>query len=441
MSKIQYEFNVEKGIDSIYKYTTPELVARGEKIINQWASLGYLPVDEESHNKLLAQGQKVNDGPLSETLLKQPHPVRTFDNTQLPFVTVYQFKAFSAPYLAAAADPEFTIDDMEAMLALLAQQTEIAPEAAEFLRQTGVRSLFTQFVPLMHVLQKAPTFDLVESACNEIDMLDIGKGIDSVYMHTPAPFCYFNLAKCSDTVHDATSGYHELEGFYAAEIPSGGITLVDATIERLNLDPSKPIRHLSLIFVGKPKERLTNDTVNKIEVFLQDGLTLDDVVNNTLSWYSGENNIELGTDTILFNIDGANYQKPDIDTIHNIKLLRRAMNVLAYLNFADFRQQPSKERSVAENAVMAKNPKNRSKIAKKMLGKSDTIVISSKVKDLGERKGGAGHSKSKHFRRGHLRNQRYGSGDNVHYKPIYIAPTIVGAGGDGETDIKNYVVK
>ncbi|MBY7854296.1 hypothetical protein KW429_11370 [Vibrio fluvialis] len=452
-----YVVDIHHAVQKFLEAVDEKSRKRGLVTLNDLRDKGLLPRTSEELEKIIDRSQRNLNRSVEPSLLKLPHPIRVFDYMNLPLVLAHITQSFLVSFLSMASDPSYSAEDIEDVITHIHQyRREPFPEFCEYMDTSGSGMLMNQYIPLMQILRKAPIFDLEESACLEIENLDIASGIDSTYLRAPAPTCFFSLGKTNEKLHDSISGWHELEGFYITETEVTTRTLTNHTAHRMGIDITKPMRCMSFIFVGKPFDTIANDSLCKIDVYLQDGISIDQIIQSTTEWYCGQ----LESTEQVFNIaeDGSertmtqyiaenklsNLSEMNIEHIeHNIRLLKTAINVLAYLNFAPFRKKEKTDRSDAEKVVAAKSSSNKAKAYKKVLGTVDRITISSNVEELSSGMGkGVGHTKSKHFRRGHLRNQRYGSGDDIHYKPIYIAPMII-AGGDSDNDIaaKPYRVK
>lgn len=420
-------------------------------VMKKWGEFGYVPTKESQFSAHHEKVQKTYEREVSLEQLLIPHPVRTFDYAMLP-ATASIILADAIPlFLGAAFNSAMSISEVEIMAMRIANTPRLNqsyPHFADVMQQSGVGALFTTLFPLYHSLKKAPTFTFTKETCAEVDMIDISKGVDSSFLRSPASFAYFSLADSGGaSVHDAQTGFHNLEGFYIEENESHSYDFDNATLDALGLDGNLPYRHLCLVFVGTPKDRLMNDTMNKLDVFLQDGMPIDELIQRTASWYRGDVSVSNVEDTVhLGSLANADVDTTLLDTDHNVELLRVALNYLAYLSFADFRRTEKNDRSTAVRGVNAKVGKNRKSAAKKIAGKLDEIIIRSSNPNfspsLSAGAGGSiGYKKSPHLRRGFIRNQRYGSGDAIYHKPKFIPPTLVAQGGSEEVQSKNYVVK
>ena len=421
-----------------------DLHNRARAQLQQWAGQGYLAASDADSGKLFKKHQ--TSMALTPSLLATPHPSVALDFGGLLFAAQIFYAEVLDLVVASCMDPDFSIADIEIMIMSLSQSPEY-PQFSRNAREMGLANAFINLLPLMHHLRHAPLFDFETSACEEVTMFDIKKGIDSSYFRAPHSLCYFHLdGSMGHTVHDAETGFHPLAGFYINEKEPSPYSLNSAIKLGLGLDPALPFRYLSVVLVGEPIGHLGNDTVTKIDVFLQDGMDIDLVVENTTKWYLGEVD-ETSDKPIDATLNLADHTKSKnvggVDSRHNIALLPVVINCLAYLNFADFRRRETKERSALTAQIMKKSLSNQKKTLKKVRGKSDRIIISSNNKLFEQSASNEGGYKvSPHFRRGHIRNQRYGAADDVHFKPLFIAPTMVAQKQDDEVVIpKSYSVK
>lgn len=427
----------------------PQLKARAHAVLTQFHQLGQLTSNQAEALKLTERMQMMATSPVNSKAVSIPHPVRSFDmGLPMSIHAVYGefFPAIVKSCFYDVMSPA-SIDMLAVLIKGMPDLRSAYPHFARLLDTVGIGSLFTLLYPFQHMVTKAPTFTFTQETCREVATMDISRSIDTSFMHPPASLVYFHLEDSLGlTVHDAATGYHELDGFYISESDHTQHPYIfdETTLDALGLDSSLPYRMVSCVFVGKPKETMANDTLTKIDCFLQDGLSIEDMIRRTVLWYEGNVDVAMTAPYLgeMKNFSHLPDANGEIDVDHNVRLLQVAINFMAYLNFAQFRRSETKARSVIEGGIIKKAAKNQKKAAKKLNGLSDQIVIrTTSTLFSGHGSADSGYKVSPHVRRAFLRNQRYGSGDDVHYKPKFIAATTV-AQGDKEAPVsKQYTVK
>ncbi|HAS6026378.1 hypothetical protein [Vibrio vulnificus] len=416
--------------------------------MSNWQSLGFVASNELEQLKRYQQLSKLKDLRVSKEILDLPHPVRCFDYGGIVDSSSVVFSDAAPLLLSTAYETNSSILDVEQMALQIASNPYLQHQYPQFYKsivEFGVGGLFTLLCPLFHSMKSDPVFSFTKDTIEEVLSIDIAKGIDTTYLRSPAKSCYFHLKDLEGfAVHDSVTGYHDLEGFYMYEAEDHYYDFDDVTLDALGLDPEKPYRAMSIVFVGKPKETVMNDTLSKIDVFCQDGQSIDDMITRTVRWYMGEVSAHVDCSSLdLGAFVNRAHDASGMNVEHNVRLLRLVVNFVAYLSFASFRQVKEAAREDMTKKVMAKSPTNRPSSAKKIKGKIDQIVIqtSNTYFNRGQSET-SGFKKSPHFRRGFIRNQRYGSGEGVYYKPKFIAPTLVAQVSHDLSDIKskNYLV-
>ncbi|WP_343290005.1 hypothetical protein AAIA71_28700 (plasmid) [Vibrio harveyi] len=412
-------------------------------------SLGYIPSSQKEISKRYQQLVAAQNAPVTQAMLQMPHPTRVFDLNGVVDTARMIFADAAPVVISAAFNKQMSLVEVE-MLAIQIQSNPYLqaqyPSFTQLMREVGVGGLFTTLCPLFQNVKADPIFTFSQETCNEVMNIDISKGIDTSFLRAPAPSSYFHLMDGMGLqVHDGVTGFHNLEGFYVYESEEHCYHLDKTTLKALGLDESQPYRALSVVLVGQPKDTGVNDTMSKIDFFVQDGMNIDDMIARTTAWYRGEVIADRSdSDLDLGELSNYAHDSSNLDVDHNVGLLRFVINYLAYLSFASFRKDKSDARTNAVRQVMAKKGSNRLKTAKKISGQVDQIVIKTNNISFASTTGySTGYKKSPHIRRGFIRNQRYGSGDNVHNKPKFIAPTLVAQDGNNADNIqsKNYIVK
>lgn len=409
------------------------------------SELGLIPQTQKEVEAHIEKLQKLHLRPVDTALLSLPHPTRVLDFGGTIDGMLAVTSDASIEVLSSAYNPNMSLTDVEMFCLSFSSNPYLVQDYPEFsknVQEYGAGSIFTTLAPMLHYLRSDPIFTFTSETCAEARSIDISKGIDTSYLRAPVPNSYFHLERSGLEVHDSQTGYHELDGFYLIEAENHCYDFEQTTLDALGLDGSKPYRAMQIIFTGKPKDTALNDTMIKIDIFLQDGMPIDEMIERTLFWYSGKVQVKDEQSIHLGGLENKTIDTSNLDVAHNVKLVRDAINFIAYLSFADFRKQESNKLKEGVNQVMSKAAKNRKKAAKKLRGLSNEIIIQTKNSVFAGGSKGSGYKVSAHIRRGFIRNQQYGSGDNIHHKPKFIAPTVVAQSDDSDSvQAKNYRIK
>ncbi|MDN3661044.1 hypothetical protein [Vibrio agarivorans] len=421
----------------------PKLISK----FDEAGEMGYFPTSEKEVKAHIEKLRKLPLRVVDDLLLSMPHPTRSLDFGGAIDGIMSMTADASSPVLSAAYNPNMSLTDIEMFCVSFKENPYLSqrfPQFVDNIREYGAGGLFIQLLPILHYLRSDPIFTITAETCQEAESIDISKGIDTSYLRSPVPNSYFHLEKTDLQVHDPSTDFHILDGFYLVESENHCYDFDKVTLEALGLDATKPYRAMQIVFTGKPKGTALNDTLSKIDIFLQDGMPIDEMIQRTLAWYDGKVTADESGTFKMGSLDNKIIDLTNLDVAHNVKLVKDAINYIAYLSFANFRKQQSNKLQEGIKQVMSKTAKNRRKAAKKLRGISDEIIIQTNnpiFKGAGQSAAGTGYKMSAHFRRGFIRNQRYGSGDNIEHKPKFIAPTLVAQGDSDEVQAKNYRVK
>lgn len=441
-------FDNKHFLDKYFDSITEGSDLKAQQWLDQQAELGFLPTTLDEQERLVNKLINRMESPLKSEWLNTAHPSRFSDLGMVySAFNMLSYKGF-VEIVRLVLSGNFLINDIELFLVLLASRKELRdeyPELTSSVDSLGAGGMFTILLPFIHYIRNDAVFSFTTETSHEIATLDIAKGVDSFYLRSPFSSCYFHLTDSDHEVHCTESGMHQLEGFYISETTDHSFYIAKGTLIKLGIDPEKPYRYVNLTFVGKPKLNIGNDTMAKFDLFLQEGVPIDVLIENTIKWYNAEleSDFEMAEVTKLGTFENkTQVYNFESQVEHNVNLIRVAVNHLAYLSFANYRKENYQPRKTILDNINKKSPQNKKKAAKKLLGKSDVIIISTtslfaSVYHTGEVAG----KKSSHLRRGFVRNQCYGSADNRTHKPIYIAPTLVGLSSDDTMPPKNYTIK
>lgn len=417
------------------------------KWLLQQCEIGLLPTTQDEQARFIRRLANTLELPLKKEWLAMPHPARYLEVDSL-YSGFLSFSKAGMGEIVRLIFSGFMIHDLEVFLLMVAHKAELRkeyPEIARTVDDLGAGGVYVMLLPLIHYVRNDATFTFTAETAIEIEELDIAKGIDSSYIRSPFENCYFHLPKSEHKVHSTQTGMHELEGFYLSESQDHSFDIASDTLAKLGIDSTKPYRYLNLTFVGRPKDHIGNDELAKIDIFLQEGVAIDVLIENMIKWYRGELESEILSGDIE-NIGSLKNETQihnfDLDLENNVNLIRVAVNYLAYLNFANYRKDVHDPRQKILDALNGKSTENKKKAAKKLKGKNDVIIVTTQSNVVGSASVSSGdskHTKSSHIRRGFVRNQHYGSANDRKHRPVYIAPTLIGSGADNKP--KKYTVK
>lgn len=360
---------------------------------------------------------KIALGENMDITYKLPHPVRIKSSAFLE----KQVSVNDEIYNQIFTPEELGIFSLDYLVELLKFR---APDLYGCYRQTTNTDHEAEIVLMSEItayrfrFQNCNIFTTSNSIDKLLEQTDIGDDIPITYLRPPFKNCYIEFTEdrsSSIMVYNAETHEHILEGVYISETEvQPGSEAMKCYGKAPDVDISKPLRILELMFTGSPIGKSNNrDDALRIQGFyIQDDRTIIDALKMVEATFGN-----------------------DSDFVGDIKYLSAALNhmakVLLFINCKQYRDTAFNERKDILKKI--NSLKSQSKIRKlegKLRKSYDRIIIKpvdNVVYESGtEHKSSDGHlEKRAHWRKGHFRMQPYGEGSSKR-KVIFIEPTVVG---------------
>ncbi|MGL4900846.1 MAG: hypothetical protein ACRC4U_12300, partial [Shewanella sp.] len=275
-------------------------------------------------------------------------------------------------------------------------------------------------MPLFHRFKEGATLVFADDLMRELQLTDLSKGVSVDMIIPPFESCFIAFGETPQaldpiyTLHNSVSGLHALEGAYinVYEVASEAVAMFPDYCKPLKLHKESKVICLEVLFTGRPKDRMLNDASHHANLYfdLNSEYCASEQLQHNLEYYAAVAISDAGkaslspTEQLLLMDDMTRTQ-----ITNNFGLLTK---LLVYLNCADMRRErhePAK--ALAKQLAGTKNVKKARRIEALLRGAMDYTLICGH----GERLDFAGDSedasgKRPHWRRGFLRNQRYGEG-------------------------------
>ena len=271
---------------------------------------------------------------------------------------------------------------------------------------TGTGGSAPFFGALRQWLSPAPYFMLDDALLDLLQHTDIADDIPVSHLHMPYGRIFIEFGRRRSglpQVPNAVTTNHPLESAY------------------LEIADDKLLgRHLSVMFVGSPLGHANSGD----DATLNMALPLGDPERplNTAT--------ELSFDLMIQASRVAGWNVPPLAWVEQAKaLMQFLVKCLLYIGMPDVRRELKSERTeLLEELKRLKSPGKRAKLERRLFKAVDYILV--KAPDL-PRVTSAEETSSRtvktHWRRGHLRSQRYGPQWSLS-RVIFIAPVLVGTG-------------
>ncbi|WP_444939393.1 hypothetical protein [Microbulbifer sp. JMSA002] len=257
----------------------------------------------------------------------------------------------------------------------------------------------------------------------ELDLLlentDIGDDIPIAYLRPPFQNCYIEFTENRSSslfVFNSETGEHILEGVYISEteiLP--GTVEMEAFKNKAEVDASKALRILDLMFTGSPvgKQNNKDDALRLQSFYIQDdNRTILEELESIECMYGG-----------------------DADFVGDIPYLAKTLyhmaKVLLFINCKQYRDTAFNERKEIEKKLSSLKSFSKINKYKNKLRKSYNRLVIKPEDNVKYLKGDSNEhpsgvkSKKAHWRKGHFRMQPYGVGASKR-KIVFIEPTVVG---------------
>ena len=380
-----------------------------------------------------------------QTMKNLPHPVRSMSMCSVDKQMAFVMGPQVITDVWAMANFGFNLNDIMAMVHMAG--TGVIDRALDQhkhrMGDVNYGAITASLHPMYHSFVNGKIFTLRNSAVEALLHTDIGGDVPCAYIHSPVPSVYIEFGDKPGSiplfVRNAMTGDHELQGVYIIErnVPEiGGLSELK---RGLGIRDHEPARILDIMFVGRAKDTLLDDATFHMTVYLQDDImSANEIIERHINLYSDP---ELARVNMAMS-DSMTRLPNEQEKADYRELLTWLIKVLTYLNMADARREERFDRHELIKRLSALGQKKANKLERKLSMAYDYVLIGNTATDMD----GTGMkiseaSKRPHFRRGHIRMQRYG--DKLgKSKIVFIAPTFINRTSLGEeVQPKNYIVK
>jgi hypothetical protein len=424
------------------------------KLVASRATFGYADKLDSYRRQIVELHKAVDYGrPLPEfvtigdstdpAMIRLPHPVRSMAMCSVDKQMAFVMGPQVITDVWAMAKCGFNLNDIMAMVQLAG--TGVIDRALDQhkhrMGDVNYGAITASLHPMYHSFVDGKIFTLRNSAVEALHHTDIGGDVPCAYIHAPMSSVYIEFGEKPGSiplvVRNAMTGDHELQGVYIIEreVPEiGGL----AELKRgLGILDHEPARILDIMFVGRAKGTLLDDATFHMTVYLQDdNMPANEMIDRHISLYSDP---ELARVNMAMS-DSMTRLPNEAEKVDYRELLTWLVKVLTYLNVADARKEDRFDRHDLLKKLAGLGQKKVNKLERRLSMTYDYILIGNGG-DQGFGVGVSEASKRPHFRRGHIRMQRYGEKLSKS-KVVFIAPTFINRTSLGEeTQPKNYIVK
>jgi len=426
------------------------------KTLTSRKTAGYEDVFEKYRKQIVEITRAVDrGGPLPDfvtigestdrALMNLPHPVRAMSMCQVDRQMAFVMGPQVLADVWAMAKCDFNLNDIMGMVQLAGVG---AIEAAldkhkERMGDVNNGAITASLHPMYHHFVGGKIFTMRNSAVEALHHTDIGGDVPCAYVHSPTPSVYIEFGEKPGSlpvfVHNNMTGDHELQGVYIIERTVEEIGGLPELKRGLGIADHQPARIMDIMFVGRAKETLLDDATFHMTVYLQDDvMPANEMIERHINLYSDP---ELARVNMAMS-DCMTRLPNEAEKAAYRDLLTWLIKVLTYLNVAGARREERFDRYELIKRLGKLGQRKAAKHERKLSTTYDYVLI-------GNDNDGAGLSGAKmseiskrpHFRRGHIRMQRYGE-KLAKSKPVFIAPTFINKTALGEeVQPKNYIVK
>lgn len=291
--------------------------------------------------------------------------------------------------------------------------------AAQFANAPGNRNsggAASLVFPIYHKEADGKTFTFYNSLIRDLIKTDLSDNIPATLLRAPYRSSYFNFGNDEEDfgiyVNNVESGNHIIEGCYIIESTVPNMLMNDGA-KIVDLLPNTPTRVVNLMFVGKPKSTALDDATHNLTLYIQDeaGLTIEEVLDRHFKYYSNKEEARKNS-----RFDGYEISESTSEEWKQIEECIKLLSKCAvYLNCADARLTERKERTELLTRIKNLGNKKASKQERKLTKLYDYVLVGTKEsafeKAMLQAEQSDEHRFNKpHWRRGHMRMQRYGEG-------------------------------
>lgn len=380
-----------------------------------------------------------------KSLMRLPHPIRSVQLCRADIMASFLLGPEVATDVAALAKFGASVNEVLYYVENL-DDDQIQQFMAAQLRAGCVENdggLSSMVYPVYYDATAGRMFEFTSDLTEALSLTDVGGDVPAQFLRAPAPVCYLHFGdQYVDfplVVSNRESGDHKLEGVYIVENQVETIAGHQDGFKELGINPDAPCRILNLMFVGRPKSGLLDDSTFHMTVYVQDeSMSVSELVDRHMRHYTNADTVRLAS-VIPGYVSPPNEERLG----EYVDLLNWLTKALLYLNTADVRRQMLAERSDLAKRLSEIGPKKAAKVKRAMMAAYDRIMIMP-TETLAPSVRGDHHARTNrpHFRRGHIRMQAHGEGHKLR-RPVFIKPMLINKAmiGAEHAQIKAYRVK
>lgn len=374
-----------------------------------------------------------------------PHPIRAYKIAKCDAQSALMYEPENMAIFSLMAKECVPANDAMAHL----NQVNLR-NAKRFAESHGSRNggaAYATAIPVYYKESNGKIFTFYNSLIRDLIKTDISDNVPSTLLRPPFASTYFKFGNENEDfgvyVNNSESGDHIIEGCYVLESTVPHILNNDAA-KMVGILPDTPTRIVNLMFVGKPKATALDDATHNLTLYIQDSvpLTIEEVLENHFKYYSDKEMAKWNSE-----IDGYKIKESTDEEWNRVrecvKLLSKCM---VYLNCAESRLTDVNEHTELLNRIKQLGTKKAIKHERKLSKVYDYVLVGTKESPFESAMKLAESQDSRfvkpHWRRGHIRMQRYGE-ELSKQKIIFISPVLINKDklNSGESADREYKVK
>lgn len=305
-------------------------------------------------------------------------------------------------------------------------------------------NMFASIFPLYQQYGEFSTMFMDADLMKELQMTDLSSSVPVHMLEMPYRHIYIQFGPVGPNsvlsdeyiVRNQETGDHRLEGCLLSFHNENYITHTEDAHKALGMPANADVRSFDVMFIGSPKDNMMDDSTHHMTVIYDHNSdqTLEEVLRRSIDYHINHQSFAQRPEYRRMKArDGENMRR-------NIDLLARC---LVYMNCADCRRIDVDEVTpIRRQLDNVKNPKKRRRFEKQLQQADKYVLIKPVTKNENFSSGEAsGRHVRAHWRRGHMRMQRYGE-NRAKTKLIHIRPQLIGANKIGSEPAKpTYKVK
>lgn len=406
--------------------------------IGEYQKMAISLVDKVRRNEI-----EMDSAELADKLL--PHPVRALSIGLCEAQAAVIYEPSNLAIFSILAKEDVPVND--AIAHLWQSNKKFATQFANAPGNRNAGGTTSTAFPIYFKESNGKTFTFYNSLIRDLMKTDIGDNVPATLLRAPFRSTYLKFGDEPEDfgvyVNNAMTGNHEIEGCYVSESIVPNMVMNEGS-KIVDLMPDTPTRIVNLMFVGRPKSTALDDATHNITLYIQDSvpLTIEEVLSRHFKYYSSREQAQENS-----KIDGYSISESTIEEWKQIEECVKLLSKCAvYLNCADTRLTERKERTELLTRLKTLGNKKASKQERKLKRLYDYVLVGTKESAFEVAMWIAGHEGEHrfvrpHWRRGHIRMQRYGE-ERAKQKIIFISPVLINKDKlNADTTDREYKVK